>query len=326
MRTLRTGGSAERAYPGRMRERARHPGLHDASGNALPHRLIDVDGVSTYVVDAGEGPPVLLVHGYGDTADGWRRVVPGLLRDHRVIALDVPPFGRSDEVRRPALMDFYKGFFPQLFAELGLDSATVIGHSLGGAISLHLTLERPDLVDRLGLVAPAGLGKKPPWWWYALTGYGPIYKTALSVPAPFRETVIRQSLKRFLDVRLFHDPRHLQDDIAHLVELHSSPRDFDRLLAAGRCCIQSYTGTLLEDSARIQVPKLMIWGRHDGLVPSDHARAFERLHDDAHVHVLEDCGHYPHIEFPSRFNDLLRRWIDATGPDAGRRVPLRAVA
>src|SRR5215216_4177380 len=218
-----------------MRERARHPGLHDASGNNLPHRLVDVAGVSTYVVDAGEGPPVLLVHGYGDTADGWRRVVPGLLRDHRVIALDVPPFGRSDEVRRPALIEFYKDWFPAFFEQMGLERATVIGHSLGGAISLHLSLARPDMVERLGLIAPAGLGKSPPWWWYLLTGYGPVYKTALSVPTP-------------LTNRLFRDPRHLKSDIEHLVELHSGRKDFDRLLAAGRCCIQSYTGTLLEDS------------------------------------------------------------------------------
>ena len=309
-----------------MRERARHPGLHDASGNALPHRLVDVDGVSTYVVDAGEGPPVLLVHGYGDTADGWRRVVPGLLRDHRVVAIDVPPFGRSDEVRRPALIDFYKEWFPALFDRLELERATVIGHSLGGAISLHLSLARPDLVDRLGLVAPAGLGKAAPWWWHLLTGYGPIYKTALSVPTPFTGTLIREGMKRFLDVRLFHEPTHLKQDIEHLVELHSSRRDFDRLLAAGRCCIQSYTGTLLEDSAAIEVPKLMVWGRHDGLVPSDHARAFERLHPDAHVHVLEDCGHYPQIEFPSKFNALLRRWIDETSPAPEPARRLRSVA
>jgi pimeloyl-ACP methyl ester carboxylesterase len=310
-----------------MRERARHPGLHDAAGRALPHRLVDVGGTSTYVVDAGDGPPILLVHGYGDTADGWRRVVPGLLRDHRVIAIDVPPFGRSDEVRRPALMDFYRDFFPTLFERLEIERATVIGHSLGGAISLHLTLERPDLVERLGLVAPAGLGKSPPWWWYLLTGYGPVYRTALSVPSPLTGPLIRQAMKRFLDVRLFHDPRKLQRDIDHLVELHSSPRDFDRLLAAGRCCIQSYTGTLLDDSRAIAVPKFMVWGRHDGLVPSDHARAFEQTHPDAHVHVLDDCGHYPHIEFPAKFNGLLRRWIDASSPEPrGTRAPLRAVA
>ena len=74
---------------------------------------------------------------------------------------------------------------------MGLDSATVIGHSLGGAIALHLTLERPDLVERLGLVAPAGLGQRPPAWWHLLTGYGPIYSNVLKVPTPLTGPLIR---------------------------------------------------------------------------------------------------------------------------------------
>jgi len=121
-------------------------------------------GVPTYVVDAGEGPPVVLIHGYGDTADGWRRVVPGLLDRHRVIAIDVPPFGRSGDPRTRRLIDFYKPFFPELLERLEVERATVIGHSLGGAIALHLTIERPELVERLGLGAPARLGKAPPVW------------------------------------------------------------------------------------------------------------------------------------------------------------------
>ncbi len=307
-----------------MSRRPRHPGLHDARGQELPHRLVEACGVPTFLYDAGEGPPIVLIHGYGDTADGWRRVVPGLLADHRVIALDVPPFGRSGEPKAPKLLDFYKDFFPELFEKLELGPATVIGHSLGGAISLHLTLARPDLVARLGLVAPAGLGKSPPWWWYALAGYGTVWRTALSVPSPLTPLLIRSGMKRFLDMRLFHDPRRLQEHINHLVTMHSSPKDFDRLLNAGRCCIDSYTGTLLEDSAVLDIPLWMVWGRHDGLVPSEHALQFGRLHPDAAVHVFEDCGHYPQIELPSRFNGLLRSWIrDTAEPE---RPPLRRVA
>src|ERR671929_1061218 len=115
--------------------RPRHPGLHDAQGRELAHRLVDVGGVSTFVVDAGEGPPVLLIHGYGDTADGWRRVIPGLLEGHRVVAVDVPPFGRSGDPGVARLLDFYKPFFPELLERLDVRCATVIGHSLGGAIS-----------------------------------------------------------------------------------------------------------------------------------------------------------------------------------------------
>ena len=301
-----------------MSRRPEHPGLHDAQGRELPHRLLDVMGVPTYVVDAGEGPPILLIHGYGDTADGWRRVVPGLLADRRVIAVDVPPFGRSGEPDAPRLIDFYKDFFPSLLEELDVRRTTVVGHSLGGAIALHLTLQRPDLVDGLGLVAPAGLGKAPPWWWYAITGYGRVWRTALSIPTPLTPLLIREGLTRFLDWRLFHDPRQLRDTIDHLVSMHATPRDFDRLLAAGRCCIDSYTGTLLEDSTAIEIPKFMVWGRHDGLVPAVHAHAFERLHPDASVHVFEDCGHYPQIERPKLFNRLLREWI-------GQHPRLRAV-
>lgn len=300
-----------------MSRRPRHPGLHDARGEELPHRLIEVRGVPTFLYDAGdrEAPPVVLVHGYGDTADGWRRVVPGLLPHHRVVAFDVPPFGRSGQPDAPQLLDFYKLFFPELLERLEIESATVIGHSLGGAIALHVALERPDLVDRIGLVAPAGLGKAPPWWWHLLTGYESIYKRALAIPSPLTPLLIRQGMKRFLDWRLFHDPTKLEDDIRHLVEMHGTPAELGRLLKAGRCCIESYTGRLLEDSRALDIPKWMVWGRHDGLVPSEHALAFAHAHPDATVHVFDDCGHYPHIELPGRFNRLLRDWMRATAPE-----------
>ncbi|MEA2421897.1 MAG: hypothetical protein QOF55_996, partial [Thermoleophilaceae bacterium] len=267
----------------------------------------------------------VLIHGYGDTADGWRRVVAGLLAHHRVVALDVPPFGRSGDPHAPHLLEFYKEFFPELFERLEIERATVIGHSLGGAIALHVALARPELVERLGLVAPAGLGKAPPWWWHLLTGPGPVWRTALAVPSPLTPLLIRQGLKRFLDWRLFHDPTKLEDDIHHLVQMHGSAADLDRLLTAGRCCIESYTGHLLEDSCSLDVPMWMVWGRHDGLVPSEHALAFGRAHPDAAVHVFEDCGHYPHIELPARFNRLLREWMDATAPGPVR-PRLRRVA
>jgi pimeloyl-ACP methyl ester carboxylesterase len=303
-----------------MSRRPRHPGLHDARGNEIPHRLLDVRGVPTFLYDSGEGsgeaaPPIVLIHGYGDSADGWRRVVPGLLPRHRVIAVDVPPFGRSAEPPdTPRLLDFYKQFFPELFERLEIGSATVIGHSLGGATALHVALERPGLIDRLGLVAPAGLGKAPPWWWHLLAGHGLLWHHALAIPSPLSPLLIRQGMKRFLDWRLFHDPSRLEQDIRHLVDMHGTRADLDRLLKAGRCCIDSYTGRLLEDSRALEMPIWLAWGRRDGLVPSEHALAFARAHPDAAVHVFEDCGHYPHIELPHRFNRLLREWMAATAP------------
>ena len=310
-----------------MARRIRHPGLHDAKGNELSHRLIEIAGVETYVAEGGaDGPPVLLIHGYGDTADGWRRVVPNLAKDHRVIAIDMPPFGRSAVPPKGKLLEFYGEFFPHALDALELDRTTVIGHSLGGAVSLRLAIENPDRIDRLGLVAPAGLGSAPPWWWNALTAR-PLYQGALSIPSPLTTPLVRLGLKTFLSLRLFDNPRRLEEEISHLVHMHGSGSDLKKLLAAGHACLDSYTGKLLERSAKLNIPLWMLWGRGDGLVPSDHARAFERMHPRAKVHVLDECGHYPHIELPTRFNALLRRWLDATVPEPGtRRKAATAVA
>jgi pimeloyl-ACP methyl ester carboxylesterase len=237
--------------------------------------------------------------------------VPGLLKDHRVVALDMPPFGRSDEPPKGKLLDFYSEFFPTFLDQVELDRATVIGHSLGGAVALRLAVENADRVERLGLVAPAGLGNAPPWWWHALTAR-PLWQGALAIPSPFTTPLVRQGLKTFLALRLFADPNRLGREIKHLVDMHGTRQDLSKLLAAGHACIDSYTGRLLEESMSLQIPLWMLWGRQDGLVPSVHARAFARAHPDAKVHVLDDCGHYPHIELPQRFNNVLRRWLDET--------------
>ena len=299
--------------------------MHDAKGNELPHRLVEIAGVETYVSGAGDGPPILLIHGYGDTADGWRRVVPGLLRGHRVVALDMPPFGRSGSPPSGKLLDFYSDFFPAFLDELEIERTTVIGHSLGGAVALRLAVENPDRVERLGLVAPAGLGDSPPWWWHALTARA-LWQGALAIPSPFTTPLVRRGLKGFLALRLFADPSRLGSEIRHLVDMHGTRQDLGRLLAAGNACIDSYTGRLLERSKALEIPLWMLWGRRDGLVPSVHARAFARAHPDAKVHVLDDCGHYPHIELPQRFNALLRSWLDETAPAprSRKRVPPRS--
>jgi pimeloyl-ACP methyl ester carboxylesterase len=222
--------------------------------------------------------------------------------------LDMPPFGRSSMPPRSKLIDFYSDFFPEFLDELELEQTTVIGHSLGGAVALRLALDYPDRVERLGLVAPAGLGAAPPWWWHALTARA-LWQGALSIPSPLTGPLVKHGIRQFLEWRLFNDPRRMQDEIAHFADMHGSARDLKALLAAGHACIDCYTGKLLDRSTELRIPLWMLWGRKDGLVPSVHARAFGRVHPDASVHVLENCGHYPHIELPARFNSLLRPWL-----------------
>jgi pimeloyl-ACP methyl ester carboxylesterase len=298
-----------------------HTGLHDASGWELPGRLVDVASSETYVVDGGDGPAIVLLHGFGDTTDAWRRIVPRLVQDHRVVAIDVPPFGRSIAPtlgNGASLLAWYEHFFPSLLDELGLERVTVVGHSLGGALALGAALERPEAVERLALIAPAGLGQAPPWWWHAVAGRPVNWGALLRLPNPVANQAIKTGMRNFLSERLVYDARRMEDVIEHFVGLHGGRRQLERLLATGRALIGGYDGTLIKRAHEIDCPVTVIWGREDRLAPSAHAVAFAEAVPHAHVHVLERCGHYPQIELPTRVVELLEELL--YGPSESLRT------
>jgi pimeloyl-ACP methyl ester carboxylesterase len=304
-----------------MARAPRHPGLHDASGTPVPGRLIEVAGSETYVVEGGFGPPVLLLHGFADSADSWRRIVPALLTRHRVIAIDIPPFGRSG---RPPLddgtelADYYPKFFKALAESLDIREGIVVGHSLGGAIALSMALDEPRRVDRLVLIAPAGLGAGAPWWWHAIAGRYVNWAALLRLPNPLAGRAIRAGLRGFLEERLVYDRRRLGGMIDHFVDLYGGRRELETLLAAGRSLIPGYTGTLIQRAAGLGHPVTVIWGREDRLAPVKHARAFEATVPHARVHVLERCGHYPQIELPARVNALIGEFLGYSSSESLR--------
>jgi pimeloyl-ACP methyl ester carboxylesterase len=297
------------ATPGEVTmAQVRHPGLHDADGAQVPSRLIEIAGCDTYVAEAGEGPAVLLLHGFADTADCWRRVVPGLLRRHRVVAIDIPPFGRSGQppVRDGhGLVDYYQEYFPALFDSLELRKAVIVGHSLGGAVALTMALEHPERVDRLVLVAPAGLGERAPWWWQAIAGRYLNWPVLLRLPNPLAGQAIRAGLRGFLEERLVYDRRRMGQVIDHFVDLYGTRQQFETIIAAGRSLIPGYDGSLIRRCSDLEIGVTLIWGREDRLAPPDHADVFATVVPQASVHVLDRCGHYPQIELPARVNALI---------------------
>ena len=304
----------------------RHPGLHDASGAELPARLIEVAGADVHVVDAGEGPPVVLLHGFADTADSWRRIVPRLMSTRRVVAIDIPPFGHS---RAPALngtpvAEWYASFLDALLDELGIEEAALVGHSLGGAVALAYCLERPEAVDRLGLIAPAGLGESAPWWWHAVAGRPINWAALLRLPNPVAGQAIKTGVRNFLEGSLMHDARGMEDVIEHFVALHGGRRQLEQLMAIGRSLISGYDGTLIQRAEEVECPVTVIWGREDRLAPIEHAEAFAGAVPQADIHVLEHCGHYPQIELPGRVGELLEEMLsEAYGPSESLRTSSR---
>lgn len=305
-----------------MARAVKHPGIFDLEGNELPSRLVEIAGVDTFVYDYGWGDPLLFIHGYGDTADGWRKIVPKLATTNRVIAIDLPPFGRSEDPIRsrptPQLIEFYREFFPELYKSLGLRRATVIGHSLGGTIALELALERPRLVDRLVVVAPAGLGDHAPYWWHLLAMLSRPMSALPFTPVDFTPQLVKRGIQGFVERFVVYDRKVSGNSIGHLVDMHGSRKNLGKLLSTGRSMISQYDGTLAERCSKLQSPTLGIWGRNDALVPVQHAELLANATKVARSMVIEDCGHYPQIESSSEFIRLLKQFIR---PRTARKRP-----
>src|SRR4051812_34655511 len=109
---------------------------------------------------AGEGPVLLLVHGITSSADAWREVMPALAESHRVIAPDLLGHGRSAKPRGDYSLGAYASGVRDLLTALGHDSATVVGHSLGGGVAMQFAYQFPERCDRLVLVSSGGLGRE----------------------------------------------------------------------------------------------------------------------------------------------------------------------
>lgn len=253
----------------------------------------------------GDGPPLVLMHGVGATRAVWGRVLGRLARGHAVTALDVPGFGFSP----PAGPGFDLDAVADAVAE-GLTAAGVptpfalVGHSLGGAVALTLAHRRPDVVDRLVLVAPAGLSPRPALLAEALGLAG-------SLLVPVRRwaggpLVGRAAARAIMLTGTVHDGARLPPDDARII-LEASARAV-RLREGIAAAVAADLRPLL---ARLPTPVGLVWGERDALVPADGLDAVRALRPDAPARLLPDTGHVPMLEAPPAFADALESVLGA---------------
>lgn len=267
-------------------------------------RDVVADGIRLRVLEAGEGPPLLLLHGLSASHDIWEHVVDGFADRHRVVAPDLPGHGESAKPDAPYTIDFYAGVVRSLARELGVERAIVAGSSLGGKIALELACWYPRFVRALVLAAPAGE--------YA-RGLRPFGKAiqALSRPAVMRVALERALEQTFYDrTRVGHVTRR-----RILGERLAAPDfpDFARAVA------RSVGGVLAAETQPLQCvtqPVLAIWGREDRIVPLQRSRALERAIPHARVRIVERCGHVAMLEQPEEFNRHVAEFLAALDGDA----------
>ena len=263
------------------------------------------DETNVRYLEAGDGPPVVLLHGVGLDAAGisWKHAIPALAEDHRVIAPDLPGHGESEKPRVRYTTEYYIDVLDELVTELDLDTPQVAGISMGGGIALGYALEHE--VERLALVDSYGLGSDAPW--------RPAASIALRIPVVdqfvwesmgVNEGTVRDTLRGYMT--------RASDEF--VTEIHEVLQDDDcgrTLRSWQRSEFQAcgFKTCYLDELAELSVPTLLIHGADDTLLPAAWSERADDLLPESELHVFEECGHWPPRERPTAFNDRLAAFL-----------------
>lgn len=255
---------------------------------------ISVNNITMHYVEAGQGSPLLLLHGLGGSHEMWLPIVPELARSHRVIVADHRGHGASDKPGGQYTTRLYADDWLALMEALKLDRAHLLGLSMGGAIAMRLAVEAPHRVHSLILVDTWG---HPHPEFLAMLRQR-LEKLAAGDLAAYAEAAIPQVYSpRFIRV----NPQAMAEYRARVAKANP-----DSLRSAiGACMSHDMHGAL----GRIQAPTLVIVGSEDGLVPPFHSEYLQRAIPRASLSVIKGSGHIPHLEAPAEFLQVVREFL-----------------
>ena len=267
-------------------------------------RFVTVDGLNTHYVVAGEGPPLLLLHGLGASVVTWRDNIGPLSERHRVYAVDLPGHGDSDKPDIDYKIDTMIRFVADLAESLDIQRAGLIGNSVGGALGLMVALRYPDLVSSLVLVDSGSLGKEVSLY---------IRLVSLPVLGDFLESSSVGGTQ-FMLQNVFHDRRFVTQEL--LDELYRSRQ----MRGAKEAVVRVIRNTvnlmgvrpkhvLVDELAALKSPLMIVWGAQDRIFPVSQAYRASEAAPDAELQVFDQCGHWPHMERAPAFNSLVNDFL-----------------
>jgi pimeloyl-ACP methyl ester carboxylesterase len=278
-------------------------------------RWLDVAGRTVNVVEIGSGPPIVFVHGLSGSWQNWLEQLPVFARDHRVIAFDLPGFGASEMPAQEISIAGYARWLDALYDALGIDSAAVVGNSMGGFIGAELAIAFPARVQRLVLVSAAGLTIEHQRDERVLAILRTLDKR-LAAYAGWLGTR-SEALTRRPRAR-----RMIFGLVAHRPDLLPAPLIAEQIRGSGKPgfvpALDALTNYPIRDRLpEIACPTLIVWGTEDKLVPVRDADEFARLIPNARKVVWSQTGHMAMLERPAAFNRLLDAFL---AEEPGERV------
>jgi pimeloyl-ACP methyl ester carboxylesterase len=253
-------------------------------------QFIELSGARIHYLKAGQGRPLVVLHSV-DGNLGWRSYLQQLAQHHTVYAVTLPGFGPSD---RPVWLETFPDLTRLtlwLLEALGLQRVSLLGHFMGGWLAAEMAVWCPPVVDRLVLVAAAGLRpQQGDITDIFLQGQDGLHKLSVF---DLEQT---SEYKELFGHKLSPEEREL------------SVKNQENAL---RYCWKPY----MHDTAlphllpRVQAPTLIVWGKEDQIIPLECGELYRQALPHARLEVLSRCGHYPHLEKPEEFARVVSEFL-----------------
>ena len=252
-----------------------HPNRVHGEKKIRPSRYeVRVRGWPIGYETAGEGEPVVMVHGLSGSTRWWSRNVQDVAERHRIYLVDLPGFGITHSLRRRFVLAETATWLSEWMEAVGLRRAHLVGHSMGGYLSVRLAASRPELVRRLVLVAPAGVPTERSMLGHLV----PLLLAARYATPAFMPVLVRDALR------------------TGPMTLWRAARD---LLA------EDVRG----DLRNIEAPTLLVWGDNDPLIPPAVGDLLREEIPDSHLLLLQKAGHVPMFDQPKEFDAALLAFL-----------------
>jgi pimeloyl-ACP methyl ester carboxylesterase len=262
----------------------------------------------------GEGPLLVLIHGITSSSASWEPVLPLLTEHFSIVAPDLLGHGQSDKPAGDYSLGSHACIVRDLMLALGHDSGTIVGHSLGGGVAMQLGYQFPELMDRLVLVSSGGLGREVSVFLRAVTlpGSELVLPLLASQPVLTAGAALARAGGR-LGLRAGADLGQIALGIASLSEI-----------GARRAFVHTARSVIDPGGQRVDardrlylaeaVPSLLVWGERDPIIPAAHGIAAHEAMPGSRLEIFPRCGHFPHLDDPVRFVELLRDFVAGTAP------------
>lgn len=251
---------------------------------------VPIKNLETNYKTAGQGEPVLILHGWGGSSDSWTKVQEILsAKGFKVIVPDLPGFGKSQAPPAPWRREEYLSWLLDFLKSVKLDKFFLISHSFGGSLAIKLATNYPEMIRKLILCAPAGIKQRPG------------FKTQI-ILALSRAGNSVFSCSHFAGLKKF-----LKD----IVYFFIWRRDYAKATGTMRqTFINVINENLLDEIPRIKAETLILWGDKDQAVPLGHAYIYKEKIASSKLIVLPDIGHSPNQEVPDKLAKIILNFLE----------------